>query len=104
MKLRDSNGRITTKRLNLVAQKWLVRAHDFSKSDFVIEWGNRGDARPNGRRDVKASGAIRAPVTLIAGNDNAGHIVSPPSDHWASLSQDFSWLAKGTSTSIGRSH
>jgi hypothetical protein len=41
MKLRDSYGRITTKRLKLVAQKWLVRAHDFSKSDFVIEWGTR---------------------------------------------------------------
>ena len=41
MKLRNSYGRITTKKLNLVAQKWLVRAHDFSKSDFVIEWGTR---------------------------------------------------------------
>ena len=58
MKLRDSYGRITTKRLKLVAQKWLVRAHDFSKSDFVIEWGNQQVVEiKRGFQMNKASGA-----------------------------------------------
>jgi integrase len=41
IEFRDSRGRVTMKSFSPVVHKWLVRAHEASKSDFVIEWGNQ---------------------------------------------------------------
>ena len=41
MEFRDSSGRGTAEELAPVVHKWLVRAQEASKSDFVIEWGDR---------------------------------------------------------------
>jgi integrase len=66
IEVRDARGRITTKKFDQVAQKWLVRAYEVSKSDFVIEWGAKEVVENNRgfQMTAKRAGVICTPMTL----------------------------------------
>ncbi len=68
MEFRDSSGRGTVKRFSPVVYKWLVRAHEASKSDFVIEWGDR--------QVVEIKRGFQMAAKTSRGNLHANDIVS----------------------------
>ncbi len=66
IKFRDSRGRVTVESFSPVVHKWLVRAHEASKSDFVIEWGNQQvvEIKRGFQMVAKRAGVICTPMTL----------------------------------------
>jgi integrase len=66
MAFRDSSGRGTVKSFSPVVHKWLVRAHESSKSDFVIEWGDRQvvEIKRGFQMAARRAGVICTPMTL----------------------------------------
>jgi integrase len=66
MEFRDSSGRGTVKNFSPVVHKWLVRAHEASKSDFVIEWGNQQvvEIKRGFQMAARRAGVICTPMTL----------------------------------------
>ena len=66
MEFRDTRGRVTVTKFNQVARKWLVRAYEVSKSDFVIEWGAQQvvEIKRGFQMTAKRAGVICTPMAL----------------------------------------
>jgi site-specific recombinase XerD len=66
MEFRDAHGRVTAKKFNEVVRKWLVRAYEVSKSDFVIEWGAQQvvEIKRGFQMTAKRAGVICTPMAL----------------------------------------
>jgi integrase len=66
LKGRDGRGRITVTSFSQAARKWLVRAYEVSKSDFVIEWGDQQvvEIKRGFQMTAKRAGIVCTPMML----------------------------------------